>query len=465
MNRIKAAGSIVSLFAICASTMADTAAIPQFQDGDRVCFVGDSITHAGYYHTYVYLYYLTRFPEREFRIWNRGIAGDQARNVLRRFDAEIGSLNPTISTVMLGMNDVGRPLYSTEKTDEATLREQASEYARYTRDMQRVIEELQGAGSEVILITPSIYDQTVETDRENRYGVNDGLGRFSDFIKDYARANEVGYVDFYDAMNIITAELQSKDPSASIIGKDRIHPDPDPGHFIMGYQFLKAQEVPKYVSQIVIDAERETVPVSVNAEIFEMLFDSGELQFSVLEKSLPFPQTESISKGLELVPFEETMNQQHFQVMNLERGSYRLLIDGREVGVWSSQELSEGINLATVTTTPQYEQALNVLKLNDARHQLEAKLRNRAYVYFSSGLAFSDVDQDDETAIVAFLDAKLETIKGQSWYGYVESQYSEYLQLNAQTGALLKQMDQVYVELYAANQPVPHRYSLIKSNQ
>ena len=60
--------------------------VPMFQDGERVCFVGDSITHGGGYHSFVYLYYLTRYPAREIRIWNKGISGDQTYHVLQRFD-------------------------------------------------------------------------------------------------------------------------------------------------------------------------------------------------------------------------------------------------------------------------------------------------------------------------------------------------------------------------------------------
>jgi hypothetical protein len=38
-----------------------------FTDGDKVCFIGNSITHGGKYHSLIYLYYLTRFPEKEIK--------------------------------------------------------------------------------------------------------------------------------------------------------------------------------------------------------------------------------------------------------------------------------------------------------------------------------------------------------------------------------------------------------------
>lgn len=49
-----------------------------FKDGETVCFLGDSITHGGRFHSYVYDYYLTRFPDRTVRFVNAGISGDSA---------------------------------------------------------------------------------------------------------------------------------------------------------------------------------------------------------------------------------------------------------------------------------------------------------------------------------------------------------------------------------------------------
>ena len=34
-----------------------------FQKGDRVVFLGNSITEGGHYHSYIWLYYITHFPE------------------------------------------------------------------------------------------------------------------------------------------------------------------------------------------------------------------------------------------------------------------------------------------------------------------------------------------------------------------------------------------------------------------
>ena len=52
--------------------------IPQFQAGDRVAFIGDSITHGGHYHSYIWLYYMTRFPNMPLFFLNCGLGGDKS---------------------------------------------------------------------------------------------------------------------------------------------------------------------------------------------------------------------------------------------------------------------------------------------------------------------------------------------------------------------------------------------------
>lgn len=49
--------------------------IPSFKANDRIVFLGNSITEGGHYHSYIWLYYMTHFPELPLRIYNGGICG------------------------------------------------------------------------------------------------------------------------------------------------------------------------------------------------------------------------------------------------------------------------------------------------------------------------------------------------------------------------------------------------------
>lgn len=73
------------LFLVAALFLAQVAGGEVFKDGETVCFLGDSITHGGRFHSFVYDYYLTRFPERTIRFVNAGVSGDSAGGALGRF--------------------------------------------------------------------------------------------------------------------------------------------------------------------------------------------------------------------------------------------------------------------------------------------------------------------------------------------------------------------------------------------
>src|SRR5690554_2172601 len=86
-----------------------------FKAGDKVNFIGNSITHSGGFHNHVLLYYATRFPNEEIMFLNAGISGDNANDIFRRLEDDIIPLKADWSIVMVGMNDVNRALYAPKK--------------------------------------------------------------------------------------------------------------------------------------------------------------------------------------------------------------------------------------------------------------------------------------------------------------------------------------------------------------
>ena len=91
---------------------------------------------------------------------------------------------PTISTVMLGMNDVSRYLYGKGDVDPQTLKKRKHALNLYYKNCSQIYQRLEGIDSELILITPSIYDQTGDLKSDNNFGVNDALGKCAEFIKE-----------------------------------------------------------------------------------------------------------------------------------------------------------------------------------------------------------------------------------------------------------------------------------------
>ena len=77
-----------------------------FNNGERVLFLGDSITRAGGWHSIISLFYETRFPERRVTWLNAGISGDTATGALKRLKWDVLDRKPSRVVIMFGINDV-----------------------------------------------------------------------------------------------------------------------------------------------------------------------------------------------------------------------------------------------------------------------------------------------------------------------------------------------------------------------
>jgi len=101
---------VVALIAGERSAFAQTPAshtMRPFEAGEKVAFVGNSITEQGYYESYVWLYYMLHYPGRRITVYNCGIGGDRAKNILYRLDDDVFAKKPTTICLTFGMNDSG----------------------------------------------------------------------------------------------------------------------------------------------------------------------------------------------------------------------------------------------------------------------------------------------------------------------------------------------------------------------
>ncbi len=182
--------SAVVALSFCRLIAAEFGSAAPFANGDTVCYVGDSITHGGTYHSIVTLFYATRFPDRAIQYFNCGIGGDRAAAIMSderyRLNVDILAHKPTAATIMLGMNDVNRALYSADKTGEDVEQQKQKALDAYRDSMRKLIESLQKAGARITLIAPSIYDDTAVLENSKgliSLGANAALGKCTDMIR------------------------------------------------------------------------------------------------------------------------------------------------------------------------------------------------------------------------------------------------------------------------------------------
>lgn len=455
---------LLSLMIIAASITAAAQTIPQFRPGDKVALIGDSITHGGHYHSYIWLYYMTRFPNMPLTLLNCGIGGDTAQSIEYRLQQDVLAKDPTYITLTFGMNDTGYwDVYTKENAAELSKQKIDAALETFGR-IETVLKSLP-EDKKIVMIGGSPYDETSAFNDDILPGKNAAICKIIDAQKSSAKRNGWGFVDFNAPLVEISLTEQAKDSSYTFSGGDRIHPDKD-GQMAMAYQFLKAQGLAgRKVSHIGINARKEKVEKQEFCRISSVKAEDRRLSFDYLAESLPYP-CDSISEhgwgnvhsqrdAMKLVPFMEEFNQEILQVTKLEKGAYRLEIDGVLIDELTSEELAAGINLAAYVNTPQYRQASAIMYMNEERFEVEKRLRE--YVWMHAEM-FRNTDQiwvDDHKGLEKITKAAHDNwFVDMSLYWYRKSYFPEIRQV------WQDYMDKLVETIYTVNKPITRKVVL-----
>jgi lysophospholipase L1-like esterase len=227
--------------------------IAPFVNGDRMVFMGNSITDGGHYHSYIWLYYMTHFPNVRIQCFNAGIGGDVSKQMLERIDSEVFAKKPTVMTLTFGMNDTGYQLFPPNKADSLyQLKVNTS-----LESFDRIVALLkQHPEIKKILIGSSPYEETSKIKVTPLLRKNTALLAIGAAEKRVAKENNWGFVDFNAPMAQINQQQEQKDSLFSMEDADRIHPTND-GQMVMAYLFLNAQGLSsKKVAGISVNAKK-----------------------------------------------------------------------------------------------------------------------------------------------------------------------------------------------------------------
>ncbi|MDR3142780.1 MAG: SGNH/GDSL hydrolase family protein [Tannerellaceae bacterium] len=359
-----------------------------FKQGDRVVFAGNSITCGGHYHAYIWLYYMTRFPDMRIDIFNEGIGGDTAGLIYERLD-KVLEHEPTVLTLTFGMNDTGYMPPERQGADSVAMAHLKKAYEAYV-----LLEEAckKHTRSEKILIGGSPYEETARFGRgAPLIGKNKRIQQIGMLLEESARKNKWGFVDFNQPMVDINTREQQVDPGFTLCGRDRIHPTTD-GHTVMAYFFLKAQGLAgKPVADILIDSQNKKIEKAENCRLSGLTIQPEQISFIYQANSLPFPVSEAAyenekqtpADAMKVIPFMDEMNHEGLCIKGLSNGYHLLKINGEIIKRFTAQELGRGINMAGLKHTPQYKKALKIMELNEKRWLKERQMREFFWVEYN----------------------------------------------------------------------------------
>lgn len=393
------------------------------RDGDRVVFLGDSITEQRLYTTYIEAYALTRHPEWTLSFRNVGWGGDtswlrqrshpdegqlfaadpekqqQMVNdaVGRGLARDVLPLKPTFVTVKFGMNDHA---YQAFREDI---------FRAYVRSQTEIAKVLEAHGARVAFLTPQpIEEKRSDPDKDVR---NQSLRKFADGLKEVAAKTGAAFVDQFDPYMTILLRERASNPPDMVGGGDAVHPGPI-GHTVMAWAILKGLDASPLVSRADINASTGKVETTEGCRVDHLSVAGGGLSFDRLDDALPMPIDERAEPALKLAPILDDLDRLVLRVTGLAAGNYEVTIDGEPAGKVSATALAEGWNLADAGG-PITKQAREVLRLVFDKNNVFFRRWREVQLYGFPAWAEGPALESKRAAEVARLDQQIAELESQ----------------------------------------------------
>lgn len=321
------------------------------RNGDRVTFYGDSITAQRFYTRDIQDFVATRYPGLKIKFHNAGVPGDKvtggyAGDAATRVNRDVKPWNPTVITVMLGMNDGGY------------VPPDPKIFSEYQSGYERLLGLLRDAAPDarITLLENTPYDEiTHGTEFKGYMATTEQNARATPGL---AAREHLPVVDTLSPVLQLLQRAKAADPSfASLLVTDRIHPA-EPTHWIIAAALMKAWHVDPVVSSVTIAASSRTATETHRTTVTSVSGDDSRIQWDQMDEALPLP----FNFDNELMNFVLSVSdlfscdQEILRVHGLRAGEYTLRIDSMQIGSFSADQLDKGINLATMKT-PMWRQA------------------------------------------------------------------------------------------------------------
>ncbi len=202
-----------------------------FERGQKILFIGDSITDSGRraeaapfgdgYVSMVRNFLLARYPEMALTIVNRGVGGDTTRNLAARWQTDVINQQPDWLSICIGINDVWRTFGGNRR--EAVPLPEYEATLRHLLDWTR-----QATKAQLILMEPYMIEPTRSQPMRH---MMDMYGAVVDQLAADYGALLVPTQLAFDRVLQYTSPGDWAD--------DQIHPNA-PGHTVIALEFLRS---------------------------------------------------------------------------------------------------------------------------------------------------------------------------------------------------------------------------------
>ena len=319
MRRLPIRWAVALAFIVSAGA---TAAEPNdffFKKGDRIVFLGDSITEQYQYSTDIELYLTTRFPDWNLTFINAGIGGDTATGGAKRFAEHVLAEKPTCVTIDFGMNDGGYGAFNKDRFDG------------YVKNTEAMLQAAKEAGVRVALISPNAVE--VRT-APNLKTYLETQKEFYAPLKGLAEKYKVPFVDQYAVTRAVMEKIAADNVPVKAFPGGGVHTGPA-GALLMAHTILVGLNAPALVSDLEIDAAAKKADKATNCKADKIEGGADGVRFERTDDALPLPVQKDWRDILPYVDQLKDLNDYGLKVSGLKDGKYALSIDGKEVGTYT----------------------------------------------------------------------------------------------------------------------------------
>jgi lysophospholipase L1-like esterase len=348
------------------------------RDGERVLFLGDSITNAGTYVQYIDAYLITRFPQQKFELINVGLSSETVTglsepdhpsprpNVHERLERALEHTKPGTVIACYGMND---GIYA--PFDE-------SRFAAYRHGIETLIEAVARRHARLVLITPPPFDplpikaKLVPLGAE-KFGWLTPYEKYDETLALYGawllglRSRELSVVDAHGALDHYVFEARRDDPGYTL-ASDGIHPNAT-GQWLIARELLRAWHAPMELDRAVIDAQKL---IALEGRVSDIARDAATGAFMFTwSRRIPMPIDRAwdkplVDQGLGSSQFNELA----LKIIGLPARKYVLHEGDTRLGEVSSASLERGIDLCAYADLSTKVRAQALWKLVAQRERL-----------------------------------------------------------------------------------------------
>jgi lysophospholipase L1-like esterase len=363
------------LVSLCFALPAD--AKPKLPESVPIVFLGDSITHGGLYIDYLESYLVTRFPEKHYELLNLGLPSETVSGLSEpghaggafprpdlheRLDRILQKVKPRLVVACYGMNDgIYYPFGQ-------------ARFEAYQRGIQKLVQKVRDAHSEILLLTPPVFDPLplkgrtlpvgLKEYRQPFQGYDDVLGIYSEWLLSQ-RSRGWAVIDVHGPMKRHLLEMRSKNPEYILAG-DGVHANAV-GHLLMAKQLFAGLGLPKIVDEVAIDLRTKKAKKGHASHIER---GPNLLSFDWITRR-PMPvDSQWNAVAMEMEQFPASHNLWVIQVRNLGPGEWHLNESENNLWTGAASALSKGLNLGENPSMSVRKEDANLLKMIRRKQKL-----------------------------------------------------------------------------------------------